>query len=139
MGKKERNIAVGAIEGAVAGYLAGFLTAKKSGKETRKDIADATIKAKKQAEKTIKGLHTTLAEMLKEGEDLLKSTKSGAKEGFIKALESAKAARDNTREVLSAIHEGDADDKDLANAITEANKAIEHLKTYLKKDKPTSK
>jgi gas vesicle protein len=135
MGKKERNLAVGAMAGAGIGYLAGILTAKKSGKETRKDIVDATIKAKGQAEKKIKGLHTKLVELLKEGEEILKSTKSGTREGFVKALDKAKQARDNTREVLSAIHEGDADDKDLKKAIDEANNAIEHLKTYLTKEK----
>jgi len=139
MSKKERNIALGAVLGVGVGYLAGILTAKKPGKETRKDIADATIKAKNQAEKTIKGLHTNLVNLLKEGEELLKSGKSNAKEGFVKALEAAKKARDNTRDVLSAIHEGDADDKDLAKAIDEANKAIEHLKAYLSKEKPASK
>lgn len=135
MGKKERNLAVGAIAGAGLGYLAGILTAKKSGKETRKDIADATIMAKKQAEKTIKSLHTSLVELLKEGEEILKSTKDGTRAGFINALDKAKKARDSTREVLSAIHEGDADDKDLKKAITDATKAIEHLRTYLAKEK----
>jgi gas vesicle protein len=138
MGKNERNLALGAIVGAGVGYLAGILTAKKSGKETRQDIANATLKAKNKAEKTIKVLHTDLVAMLKEGEVLLKSTKSNAKEGFVKALENAKKARNNTREVLSAIHEGDADDKDLADAINEANSAIEHLKKYLDKDKPST-
>ncbi len=136
MGKKERNIAVGAaagVAGAAIGYMAGILTAKKPGKETRQDIANATIKAKKKAESKIKALHTTLVEMLKEGNALLKDTKSSAKEGFAKALENAKKAQESTREVLSAIHEGDADDKDLDKAISEANDAIEHLKTYLKK------
>jgi gas vesicle protein len=136
MSKKERNIAMGAaagVAGVAAGYLAGILTAKKSGKETRQDIANATIKAKKTAETKIKALHTTLSEMLKEGNSLLKDTKSSAKEGFAKALENAKKAQESTREVLSAIHEGDADDKDLDKAISEANSAIEHLKTYLKK------
>jgi gas vesicle protein len=138
MGKKERNLAMGAIAGAGVGYLVGILTARKSGKETRKDIANATLAAKNQAEKKIKSLHTNLVELLKEGEALLKSTKSNAKAGFINALERAKLARDNTRDVLSAIHEGDADDKDLKEAITQANNAIEHLKDYLNKQKPSS-
>ncbi len=139
MSKKDRNLAIGALAGAGIGYLAGILTAKKSDKETRQDIADTTIKAKQQAEKTMKSLHTNLVESLKDGEDLLKSTKNSAQEGFVKALEKAKLARDNTREVLSAIHEGDADDKDLQKAINEATKAVEHLKTYLNKEKPSAK
>ena len=135
MGKKERNLALGTLIGAGAGYLAGILTAKKPGKETRQDIADATTAAKNQAEKKIKELHSNLVELLNEAEALLKNTKSTAKEGLEKALERAKQARDNTREVLSAIHEGDADDADLKKAISEANSAIEHLKSYLNKEK----
>lgn len=137
MGKKERNLALGAVIGAGVGYLAGILTAKQSGKETRQDIANATIAAKKKAETTIKTLHSDLVTMLKQGEELLKTTKSGAQEGFVKALEAAKKARDRSREVLSAIHEGDATDADLKDAINEANKAIEHLKVFLSKSKPS--
>jgi hypothetical protein len=31
------------------------------------------------------------------------------------------------------LHEGDAEDKDLKHALTEANKAIENLRKFLKK------
>ena len=34
---------------------------------------------------------------------------------------------------FDAVHEGDADDKDLKKAIGEATKAVEHLKSFLKK------
>lgn len=50
-----------------------------------------------------------------------------------KAVEAAKVVKEKTRELLSAVHEGDAEDRDLKKAVTEANKAVEHLKTYLKK------
>lgn len=140
MSKKERNLALGAIIGAGVGYVVGILTAPKTGKETRHDIATATIAAKNKAEKTIKVLHSDLVTMLKEGEAILKDTSATAKEGLVKALEAAKAARDNTREILSAIHEGDATtDADLQKAIKEANSAIEHLKKYIGKEKPTTK
>lgn len=138
MSKKVRNLAIGTLVGAAAGYLTGILTAKKPGKETRQDITNAAVKTKNQAEKTIKSLNATLVDLLKEGEAILKNTKSTTKVGLINALEKAKQARTNARQVLSAIHEGDAEDRDLKKAITDANKAIEHLKTYLGKNKTSS-
>jgi hypothetical protein len=35
--------------------------------------------------------------------------------------------------MLSAVHEGGAEDKDLRKAIKDANKAVDHIKDYLKK------
>jgi gas vesicle protein len=56
MAGKKSNIAlvaaIGAAAGAVAGFVTGILTAPKSGKETRADIKDNTVKAKKHVVKT---------------------------------------------------------------------------------------
>ena len=51
MAKTGRKLAVGTLIGAGIGYLAGILTAPKSGRETRQDIKDATLKAKTEAER----------------------------------------------------------------------------------------
>ena len=40
------KLAIGAVFGAVAGFVTGVLLAPKSGKETRKDIKGAALKAK---------------------------------------------------------------------------------------------
>jgi phage gp36-like protein len=45
----------------------------------------------------------------------------------------AKTAKEKIRELLSAVHEGGADDKDLQAAIKDATKAVEHLKSFVKK------
>ena len=45
----------------------------------------------------------------------------------------ANDSREKVREVLSAIHEGEAEDKDLAKAVKQANSALDNLKKYLKK------
>ena len=37
------------------------------------------------------------------------------------------------REILSALHEGDAEDQDLKRAIKNAKSSLEHLKDYLNK------
>jgi hypothetical protein len=45
----------------------------------------------------------------------------------------ASRARQKARELLSAIHDGNVDDKDLDKAVTEATKAIKSIRSYLKK------
>jgi hypothetical protein len=59
--------------------------------------------------------------------------KGAAQKNLDKAVEGAKAAKEKARELLSAAHEGDADDEELGQAVKDAKKAVEHLKTYLKK------
>ncbi len=128
-----KRFAVGAFIAAIAGYIAGILTAPKSGQETRKDIKDVTVRSINEAEKQLKKLHTELTELLGEAKTQVDKLSGKAKEEVAELVEVAKKAKEKARELLSATHEGDADDKELHSAITEANKAIEHLKSYLKK------
>lgn len=134
-----RNIALGALLIGVAGYVAGILTAPKSGKETRKDIQKKAAQAKSEAEKKLKALHSELNGLITTGKKKAGSAKSSAKKELTVALEKAQAARDKAREMLSAVHEGDADDKDLQQAIKEVNSAIDHLKKYVAKDASAKK
>jgi len=133
MGKSLKKFALFAGIAAAVGYLAGILTAPQSGKETREDIKDAAQKGISQAEKQLK---KTLAELSDLIEDLKKQGEKlgdrAAKE-INELVEKAKVARDKAREVLSAIHEGDADDEDLKDAVNQANEALDHLKAYLRK------
>jgi gas vesicle protein len=128
-----KKIAIGAALAAAAGYLTGLLTAPKSGKETRDDIKSTAVKGKTEAEKELKKLHTELNDLLgdvkEKGSDLSGKTAKELKD----LADKASAAKEKTREVLSALHEGDAEDKELKKALTEANKAIEHLRSFLKK------
>ena len=136
MGKNGDNVkkfAIGAVLAAAAGYVAGILTAPKSGKETREDIKDAAQRAYSAAEKQLKALHTELAQLIAQGKEKAGELKGSAKENLEKAMSMATDAKEKARELLSAVHEGDADDADLKKAIAEANKAVEHLKKYLKK------
>ncbi|HLZ14662.1 MAG TPA: YtxH domain-containing protein [Candidatus Saccharimonadales bacterium] len=129
-----KKFAIGTILAAAAGYLAGILTAPKSGKETRQDIKEAAVKTYSEAEKQLKKLHTELNEVLAEAKGRLETVKGKAHDELEKAMDAGKTMKEKARELLSAVHEGDADDKDLKKAIDEANKAVEHLKSYLKKD-----
>lgn len=128
-----KKFAIGAVIAAAAGYIAGILTAPKSGKETRKDIKDAAAQGWAEAEKQLKRLHTELNQVIGEAKTRATQLKGKAAEELDKAMKTAQAAKEKARELLSAVHEGDADDKDLKRAIDEAGKAVTHLKSYLKK------
>jgi gas vesicle protein len=126
--------ALGAVFAAVAGYLAGILTAPKSGQETRKDIKDKAEQGVAEAEKQLKKLHTQMADLIAEGKEKAVTLKGAAQKDLQIAVDKAAVVKEKAREMLSTLHEGNtAEDKDLRKAIDEANQAIAHLKTYLKK------
>ena len=133
MDKRTKRLAVGTVIAAAAGYVAGILTAPKSGKETRSDIKEAADRTYTTAEKELKVLHTELNQLIDEARTHGTELSGVAKENLEKAMVVAKTAKEKTRELLSAVHEGGADDKDLEKAIKEGRKAIDHLKTFIKK------
>ncbi|PIZ62849.1 hypothetical protein COY17_01795 [Candidatus Saccharibacteria bacterium CG_4_10_14_0_2_um_filter_52_9] len=128
-----KRVAVGSTIAAAAGYLAGLLTAPKPGKQTRQDIKKAADKSLAEAEKDLKKLHTELDKVIKQAKTQGRKAGVKAQKEMTVVLEKAKDSKEKAREVLSAIHEGDAEDKDLKKAIKDANDAIANLKTYLKK------
>jgi gas vesicle protein len=128
-----KKFALGAVIAAAAGYIAGILTAPKSGKETRSDIKNAAEQGVAEAERQLKKLHTELSAVINEAKTRGTELKGKAQEELEKATSAAQVVKEKARELLSAVHEGDADDKDLKKAIAEANKAVDHLRNYLKK------
>ena len=116
-----------------AGYLAGILTAPKSGKETRKDIASNANKARIEAEKKLKKTHSELKVLIKDAETRSKVLKSKGKKELDDAIEKTKIAKKKTREILSALHNGDAGDPNLQAAIDEVKLAQKNLVAFLKK------
>lgn len=133
MRKRDRNVAIGTLIAAGIGYAAGVLTAPKSGRETRKDLQRTAIQAKKEAEKNFKGLHTELTKLIAAGKRQSAKLSATKKAEFDKALAKATTAKKKVGEILSAIHEGEAEDKDLKSAVAEVNAAIEHLRIYIEK------
>ncbi len=135
MSKKNnvRNMAIGGALAAAAGYVTGILTAPKSGKETRKDIETAAVKAKRDAEAQLKKLHSELGDLIATGKRKMNDVKDTVQKDLSKAVSQAEVAKEKARDLLSALHEGDAQDKDLQKAIDEVKKATEHLKAYLEK------
>ena len=128
-----KRVAIGSTVAAAAGYVAGILTAPKSGKQTRSDIKDAAERSRAEAEKDLKRLHTELDKAIKEAKTSSGKLSVKAQKELGELIEKAKDTKEKAREVLSAIHEGDADDKDLKQAVKNANSAINHLRDYLKK------
>ncbi|HEV7454385.1 MAG TPA: YtxH domain-containing protein [Candidatus Saccharimonadales bacterium] len=128
-----KKFAVAAVVAAAAGYIAGILTAPKSGKETRTDIKEAAEHGVAEAEKQLKKLHTELNTVISEAKTKGSELKGKAQEELEKATTAAQAVKEKARELLSAVHEGHADDKDLKKAISEAAKAVDHLRSFLKK------
>lgn len=129
----KKKLALGAALAAGAGYLAGILTAPKSGKETRKDIKDVAIKSKIEIEKQLKKLNEELKVLIADAEVRVKKVKDKSSEELKKAVDKAKLAKEKAREMLSAIHSGEADDKNLEAALNEIKLAQKNLVKYLKK------
>lgn len=128
-----KKVALTTLAAAAAGYLAGILTAPKSGKETREDIKDVTVKGYKEAEKQLKQLHTELNQTIEEAKTKVNTMSGKAKDELEAALSTAKQGKDKAREILSAVHEGEAQDKDLEKAIKDIRASLDHLKKYLAK------
>lgn len=133
MARSFKRIALGTLVAGAAGYVAGILTAPKSGEATRKDIKDAGNNTVTEAERQLKKLHTELSRLLADAKKQGGTAKGKAKTQYDDVTAKATTAKQKAREIISAVHEGDADDKELQRAMTEASKAIKHLKSYLKK------
>lgn len=132
MDKRAKKFAIGAVVAAAAGYVAGILTAPKSGKETREDIKETAVRTYTAAEKELKVLHTELSKLMTEARKKVGELQGAAQKNLDKAVEVAQGAKDKARDLLSAAHEGKAEDKDLSAAVKDAQKAVDHLKSFLK-------
>ncbi len=128
-----KQVAIGSALAALAGYVAGLLTAPKSGKATREDIKTAAARTRVEAEKELKRLHSELDKALAEAKKRSGDLSAKASKQLAELIDNAKDTKEKVREVLSALHEGDAEDQDLKRAIKNANDALEHLRDYLKK------
>ncbi|MEJ0073616.1 MAG: YtxH domain-containing protein [Candidatus Saccharibacteria bacterium] len=130
-GDVAKKLALGAAISAILGYIAGILTAPKSGKETRADIKDTAVKTYSAAEKELKKLHTELTDVIDEVSDRISSFRN--RKDVSDALDKGRDAKQKAREVLSTLHDGETDDKDLRKAIADATTAIQHLRDFLQK------
>jgi gas vesicle protein len=133
MAKNLKKITGGAIVGAIVGFVTGLLVAPKSGKQTRADIKNATERSVVAAEKRLKTVHTELVELIDKSTKLLEEESGRTHKQIDQAINDAQKIKQKVRELLSVIHEGDVEDKDLKAAVDEAEKVIAHLKSFFSK------
>ena len=134
MKSTDKKIALGTVIGIAAGFIAGILTAPKSGKETRKDIKDASSKVINEAEKRLKVLYAELDEAIVKATQKAKAYKGKGRDKLDQLVDKAKDAKQKAKDMLSAIRSGDAEDPDLKEAIAQSIEAKNHLLDYLKKN-----
>ncbi|MBA2279324.1 YtxH domain-containing protein [Candidatus Saccharibacteria bacterium] len=133
MAKNSGKWAAGALAAGVVGYVAGVLTAPKSGKETRKDIKTVAYKAKMEAEKKLKLVHSELSDKLADAKKTGANLQGKAKTEYNDIMIKAGVAREKVRDVLSTLHDGDAGDPELKKAFKDAKDALKHLEKFVKK------
>ena len=133
MNKNSKRFALGALFAGIAGYLTGILTAPKSGKETREDVKNAAAKAKREAEKSLKSLHSEATVLLTRGKKLTSKLEAEGKKDLEKFVAAATEAKEKARDMLTALHDGDVEDADLKTAVADVKEAIDHLRAYLDK------
>lgn len=134
MKKRETNLALWAVVAAGVGYAVGVLTAPKSGKETRQDIREDAIKAKKEAEKRLKHLSADISALIEDATAQLRHLSGVTKAELLDAISKAKNVKEKARQVLSAFHEGEANDTDLDKAVKQVKQASENLKKFVSKN-----
>ncbi len=134
--KKEsdaKKFAIGAAVAAGVGYLVGLLTAPKSGKETRKDLKDTAQKGISEAEAEVKKLHKELDGLMEDFQAKKKDLGGKTSKELTELIEKAKVAKTKASEMVKAMKDGKAEDAELQKAVSDANKAIDHVRKYLKK------
>lgn len=133
MGKGTRFAVVTAVAAGI-GYVAGILTAPKSGKETRQDIQDKAVHTKEELAKKLEEVNADLTEAITKGKTRVKSLEASAKAELEHAVSVAVVAKDKAKDMLSAVRQGEVEDKDLKKAVKDVNSAVDNLKKYIQKN-----
>lgn len=116
----------------IFGYLAGILTAPKSGKETRKDIADKAGEIKESGLVELRAIEAELVTLMKATQDKAGQLTSRARAEYNEALIRAKDAQNKSKAVLQAVKSGSADNEDLDVAVKQSREAVKNLKKFIK-------
>lgn len=128
-----KNTAIVGLIGLGTGLAIGYLTAPKSGKETRQDIANNSLKFKEEQFKRYNDVQASLSEAIATGVKQLKNFKGSSQQMLDELIGQAKDAEYKALDIYRAVKSGEATDKDLDKAITHANKSKENLFKYLSK------
>ena len=133
MGKNSKAVAILALVAFGAGVATGILTAPKSGKETRKDIRDASGKVKQELDKKYSDVQGSLSNAIDQAMSQVGDFRGNAQEKLEDLIDQAKQAEYKVKDVYRAMRHGDANDKNLNKAIDQANKAKGNLFKFLSK------
>jgi gas vesicle protein len=128
-----KKIALGSAIAGAAGYLAGILTAPKSGKDTRKDLADKAGDVKDNSEEQLQHLNEELKQLIKDTKVKTVALSSTARAELNEAVIKAKDAQNKSAQVLKAVKNGEASDPDLNKAVNQARLAAKNLGKFFKK------
>lgn len=127
------KLAVGAAIGAVAGVVTGLLFAPKSGKETRKDIADTAVKAKEKVLAEAKHAEVELRKIADRVEDEARKHGKNLSKAAEDAMSRAKTARDDLVARVKELGDDEDSEKQLKRATKNAEQAKKELEKLLKK------
>jgi gas vesicle protein len=131
----KKSIVKGGLIGVIIGAVGGILFAPKSGKETRKDIKDAAVKANREAEKKLKDLHTELNEKADEAKKMATEFSGKAKEEVEDLAKRAEFAREKIGELITAVREFEADESEVDKAVKDGKEVVKKIKQSKTKKK----
>lgn len=128
-----KRIALGAIVAGAAGYVAGVMTAPKSGRATRKELSKTAENSMQDVEQQIKDMQSELGKIIDIAKDQGGDMGDKAQAELKSLMNIAKDSKDKVQQVIGAVHSGNASDKDLKKAMSDAKRAIDHIKDFIKK------
>jgi gas vesicle protein len=127
-----KKMALSALIAGAAGYIGGILTAPKSGKETRKQLAEEAEGLKDSTEEQLQKANEELKVLIKDAKTKTIALSAQAREEFNEAVIRAKDAQNKTSSTLKALKNGQAEDPELNKAVKQARQAAKNLGKYFK-------
>jgi gas vesicle protein len=127
-----KKMALSALIAGVAGYVGGLLTAPKSGKETRKQLAEEAEGLKESTEDQLQKANDELKVLIKDAKSKTVGLSAQAREEFNEAVIRAKDAQNKASTTLKALKNGSAEDPELNKAVKQAKLAARNLGKYFK-------
>lgn len=127
-----RRLAIGTVLAGAFGYVTGILTAPKTGRQTRRNIADKADDLKESGIEQLQSANDELNELIKTTKHKSVALGSKARIEFNEAVVSAKDAQNKAARVLGAIKAGEAEDPSLSKALKQAKQAQKNLSKFLK-------
>lgn len=128
-----KSVLTALVLGVAVGFAAGILTAPKSGAETREDLRKAADKLKKDLEVRLADAKEDLNAAIEQATVKARDLSQKGKKELDDLLVTARAAQAKAKDVLSAVKSGEADDKDLQVALSDAKTAKNHLVNFLRR------